>query len=660
VQKSRIARQWGRKHRHQEFDMNRIRPTKFPWLGLALSGSATVLALVLLAPPSTAKDPGGKTAQGVQETKNPATPQVNRLLPKLSEAEQQVEAALAKQVTCKYVEKPLSQVVEDLAKQVDLPMELDPQGLEEAGIDQATPITLEAGPLSLQALLQLLEVRHQLAYAPSLAGLKITSLDAGTSSTVSRVYPIFDLLVPADDNPLEDSLPALIDALTTHVDSDSWNDNGGMGSIVGYRGRVAVDQTLARHHDVAAFLTGLRKLKQSPAPEPGQPLTVIFTAQGPAHEALGKRLTGEATSDLNAFLEQMGAALKIPLVVSLEGLENAGVDLKAEIHGAYRDQPGGKVLKALLEPRQLAPVVFPEFVLITSSDEADQKGETRFYRLDDIVDPDRASGPFARGVPDLEDLIVASVEPDSWRDNGGPGAISSMVHPAALVVTARFDVHAKIEQLLTSFRETSQDKAAVDRKSDERIVQKVYPLYLARRQLKVELARPKVDQPAAPATTPAANPPADAPAAAPAAPAKVDDEPTGGIRRDRPDGALAQFGGMGGMGMGGMGGLGLGGSCLGLPGMAMPAQVTDPIPKAEEVAELIRELLDDPSWKEEGVLLKPFHDTLIIRQRPPMLRKIEKLLQEIDAWHAPMPAVMQRPMMGGQIIPVVGGGGGFF
>ena len=68
------------------------------------------------------------------------------------------------------------------------------------------------------------------------------------------------------------------------------------------------------------------------------------------------------------------------------------------------------------------------------------------------------------------------------------------------------------------------------------------------------------------------------------------------------------------MGMGGMGGMGgyVGG------GRGFYAQVADPIPRADDVAELIRELLPDPSWKEEGVLLKPFHDVLIIRQRGPM------------------------------------------
>lgn len=80
------------------------------------------------------------------------------------------------------------------------------------------------------------------------------------------------------------------------------------------------------------------------------------------------------------------------------------------------------------------------------------------------------------------------------------------------------------------------------------------------------------------------------------------------------------------------------------------AQVTDPIPSADDVAALIRELLPDPSWKEEGVLLKPFHDVIIVRQRGPMLRKVERLLGDIDAWHSPM-----HPTGGLiQTIPVVG------
>jgi hypothetical protein len=61
----------------------------------------------------------------------------------------------------------------------------------------------------------------------------------------------------------------------------------------------------------------------------------------------------------------------------------------------------------------------------------------------------------------------------------------------------------------------------------------------------------------------------------------------------------------------------------------------EPIPSAEEVAKLIQELLPNASWKEKDVLLRPFHDRLIVRQRPPMLRRVEKYLENIDAWHRP-------------------------
>jgi hypothetical protein len=70
-------------------------------------------------------------------------------------------------------------------------------------------------------------------------------------------------------------------------------------------------------------------------------------------------------------------------------------------------------------------------------------------------------------------------------------------------------------------------------------------------------------------------------------------------------------------------------------------------PTAEEVAKLIEEMLPEVSFKEPGTLLRPFHERLIVRHRPAMLHKIEKLLEKMEAWPA-----QARP--GGL------GGGGFF
>jgi hypothetical protein len=640
-------------------EMKAVFAVKWRWSYLVVGAAACGAALLIVVQNSPAKAPGDEAGSSLLGTQKLAAPDASRLAPKLTEAEKLVEAALAKPVNCKYEETPLGDVVADLAKQVDLGIELDEQSLEENGIDKSVPITFEAGPLSLRAVLKLLEVRHQLYYMPGLAGLRVTTQDRAdeAKNQVLRVYPVLDLIEAGSGDDQGSEYRELHDLISQHVAMDSWSDNGGTGSISGFGGCLTVRQTLARHEEVSQILAGLRKLRL-----PKEKPVTVQASPGPTHEALAKAISGEASGSLNDFLAEVSAAIKTPIVVSLEGLENAGIDLAVKVTGAYRDQPGGKVLTEMLRPHGLTAAVFPEFVLVTSEDEEQVAAETRLYPVADLVDAKLTSpmpGPFgmqAYPAGGLIDLVVSSVDPDSWAELGGSGEIHLLNSPV-LVVTTRSELHGQIESLLTSLRDQSKEKVAHDRKAEEKIVERTYPLYVARRELKVDLAKPK----AAPAAAPAnATPATPAPPKGPEAPA-AEEDPFGKIERGPQRSALAQFGGsclgVGGS-MGGMGPLPMGGS-------RMPAQVTEPIPTADDVAALIRELLPDPSWKEEGVVLKPFHDVLIIRQRGPMLRKIEKLLGDIDAWHPPM-VPMGGGMIGGGNLGggggggMGGGGGGFF
>jgi hypothetical protein len=159
-------------------------------------------------------------------------------------------------------------------------------------------------------------------------------------------------------------------------------------------------------------------------------------------------------------------------------------------------------------------------------------------------------------------------------------SISGWLEPAALFITATDEVHDDVEQVLARLRETDiATFNAEQAKADQRIVERIYPIYMARRQPPGKAAENETDKSEK-------RPQADKP----------------------PD--------------------------------------SEKIPTAEEVAELIEETLPEVSFQEKGTLLRPFHDRLIVRHRPAMLHKIEKLLEKIDAWPP-------SPGQGGM-------GGGFF
>jgi hypothetical protein len=519
------------------------------WFLKALS-TGIMLAFLALTIASSAQEPVNKPAAGDTS--------------KLSEAEQRIEAALAKPVICKFQNTPLADVVADLARQVDLPIELDDQGLKETGIDRTTPITFAAGPLSLRGVLTLLEVRHKIGYLPGLAGLRLTTNEivAEDRNLIVRVYPINDLLkdrtepTPAYGGHLVSSdYESLIDLMSSHIDADSWTDNGGTAAISGFGGSLVVRQTLARHHRVAEILAGLRKF-------PRQSATVVQTNAGPSYAALAQPFSGEAKGDLNDFVKQVSESLKVPIVLDAEVLKENGIETTIPVHGAFHERSGYEVLKAMLRPLQLTAVVYPEFVWITE-DGKEPPHDTRLYSVDGLIDADELQEPplwYGLGALDtVIDLITSTVDPDQWTDNGGECKISGIAHPACGAVTGSHDIHLQIQPLLDSLRQTMKEEVAKKRGKDDKIVERVYQLYLPRRQLKSQLEKPVGVKPAG------------------------EGKPTGQlIKQPR---ALAQFGG------GGMGGY---------VGSYPLAQITDPIPSADDVAALIHEALPDPSWKEEG------------------------------------------------------------
>lgn len=499
---------------------------------------------------------------------------------KLSPDEQKIETALAKKIKLSYHETPLKDVIADMAKQADVAIELDPEGLEEAGVAQDQLVNLELGTFGLRQGLEVLLESLNLDFTPGVAGLTITSEEINYDRTLTRVYPVGDLVRvhPEPGGEIAFDFDTLIDTLTANLTPDAWTDNGGSGSIeAGPANCLVVSQSYPMHREVEQMLMALRQLKSDAASlKPGEVGRIIsLTHANAVRDALAKRDSTTLDSELKFYLQDVAKVIAVPVIMDPEGLDEAGVTPDQMIHAAYRDARIGEVFRETLKKLHLTSVIKDGYVVVTSEEKASEIGKnTRIYPVGDLAPLRAIQDPPVRDFDALIDLITSSSEhADVWVETGGTSSISGWFEPAALIVTTTDEVHDTIEQLLTTLRESGvAEFNAEQAKADQRIVERVYPLYAARRQQRAKAA--KADKP------------------------------------------------------------------------------VEEIPSADDVAKLIEELLPEISWKEEGVVLRPFHDRLIIRHRPALLHKVEKLLQKIDAWpHQPPP------------LPVQGGGGmsgGFF
>ena len=478
---------------------------------------------------------------------------------KLSPSELRIETALTRPVKVSFQELPFKDVIADLAKQAELPLELDPEGMEEADVAPDQAVSLELGSFPLRQTLDVLLGPLHLSYRYSGDGLVITSEEICAERPMVRIYPVLDLVraPPRGDSETVLDFDTLIDTITSHLSPDTWTDNGGPSSIVGGPGGcLVVSQTYSAHREIENLLTGLRQLKSDQAKlKPGELAPVIdFDSGHKIRQALAKRDTSTLDIELKFYVQDVAKVVQCPIILDPEGLEEADASADQMIHVSYRDARIGDVFRRTLEKLHLNYVVRDGYIMVKSHEKEAEAQNTRIYPVGDLVPPRNIQHPPVRDFDPLIGFVTSGTrEPYVWTEHGGQCQASAWQEPPALIVSAHDEVHDDIEQLLNKLRASEiAEYNAEMAKADQRIVERIYPLYMTRREKQAKAAKAE--------------------------------------------------------------------------------QSREDIPSANDVAKLIAELLPEVSFKEEGTLLRPFHDRLIVRHRPATLHKIERLLQKIDAW----------------------------
>jgi general secretion pathway protein D len=115
----------------------------------------------------------------------------------LSPVELEIQKSLSKPVEVKFINRPLSEVMDTLGRMAGINVHLDPQGLGAEGVTVDTPVTLNlTQPISLKSALTLLLSPLQLSYVIQHEVLQITSEQTRDSKTYTKVYYSADLVMP--------------------------------------------------------------------------------------------------------------------------------------------------------------------------------------------------------------------------------------------------------------------------------------------------------------------------------------------------------------------------------------------------------------------------------------------------------------------------------
>jgi hypothetical protein len=120
------------------------------------------------------------------------------------------------------------------------------------------------------------------------------------------------------------------------------------------------------------------------------------------------------------------------------------------------------VLRRMLAPHELTFLVHDQVLYITTTEQASQMLTTKVYDVYDLL---VAPWTDVGDVPVMDEFdfdglidgITSTVEPTQWDTVGGPGSIAPF-HGGFLIVAQTYDVHRKIDDILTQLRTARKNR----------------------------------------------------------------------------------------------------------------------------------------------------------------------------------------------------------
>jgi hypothetical protein len=218
--------------------------------------------------------------------------------------------ALTKKINWEFVERPLGEVVEELKKELNIPMRLDMRTLNDLGVTPDTPVTFKMSGITAKSALSLLLRDLGLTTMIRDEVLLVTTPDEADNQLETVVYNVADLVqvasgttlsnlnmpedyatvpvqlggappAPRKSTPLahQSDFDSLIDVITKSIKPTAWDDVGGVGSIQPFESggicAIVVTHTDEVHEEIAKLLSQLRALRHTAAAPSKSPPAVV-------------------------------------------------------------------------------------------------------------------------------------------------------------------------------------------------------------------------------------------------------------------------------------------------------------------------------------------------------------------------------------------------
>lgn len=440
----------------------------------------------------------------------------------LAQLEAKIESALGETTSLQFVEQRLGDVAAFLEDRHKIELQLDRSSLDTAGVTTDTPVTIDVEGISLRSALDLMLKSIELTYCVRDGVLLITTTEETENKLVTRVYDARRFLYVTDKygERKRDSEP-LFDLVMDHVEPTQWTQVGGTGSIDLLDQSAVVSQSWSTQQKVGDFMaaleTALEQYKQGAFNAPmdvGAPASgSMQTIRQALNETTSLQFLEQPLADIVAFLEDRH---KIEIQLDTNALDTAGVTNDTPATIDVEGLPLGNALNLMLKEIELTYTIRDEVLLITTTEEVEDKLTTRIYPVADLIaaeanaartasrerldsrvgvalmnttpetpteetaetpekqpaTPETETGAggggfyaeqfrsYGRAVDPILQAVTSAIAPTNWTDVGGTGSISYVPQFEGLVISQTQATHAKIEALLANLRQMREAQAA--------------------------------------------------------------------------------------------------------------------------------------------------------------------------------------------------------
>jgi len=190
-----------------------------------------------------------------------------------------------------------------------------------------------------------------------------------------------------------------------------------------------------------------RRMKGSELTE--QEKKIIESLNKPVKFDWNNRPLDEALQDLSNTLDQK-------LFIDKKSIDDLGIDMRKPVSLQANGVASRTVLRQLLASQGLTFVIKDQVLQVVDVEKAKNMLVTRVYYLGDVV---QGVGPFAgsltwgplvdfqqtmQNVDAIMKSIKTSVDPLSWKENGGPASVTFHFPSMSIIVRASAEVHAAL------------------------------------------------------------------------------------------------------------------------------------------------------------------------------------------------------------------------